>query len=154
SLMIGLDEALQRSGAGLRQRLLEGEQPPAAVPDGVLEEAFRRWLPELEAVEQRLAQGGAELLASAESVADALAERPGRRTAPPRPARAAALGEPGLPGAASGKAPAAGRAGPGAADGPQARLGEDGPALSPVLVAGLGWGLWLQGRLRREQRQR
>src|SRR5262249_48916366 len=45
-LTIGLDEALQRSGAGLRELLLqEDEAPaPASPPEGTVDEVFRRWL--------------------------------------------------------------------------------------------------------------
>src|SRR5262249_55673589 len=52
SLTIGVDEALERSGAGPRQGLQEGERPlaPPTPPEEAREEALLRWLPDRETV--------------------------------------------------------------------------------------------------------
>jgi hypothetical protein len=149
-MRIGVDEALQRSGAGLRERLLDEDRPPApgGVPDEVLDEVFRRWLPgpgtEPEAGGQPLLEGGKELPVPADSLGNALAEVAGPQTAIAESGLAGGLVQPLLPdaSAAGQPAPADHRRRP--PDGQDARPLENGSRISTVfLAAGFVSGLWL-----------
>src|SRR5262249_41026897 len=150
-----LDEALQRSGASLRERLLDGERPPAAVPDGVLEEAFRRWLPELEVIEQRLLRGSADLSVPAGASGDA----PGEMGGPPTSLVESALGRgllpPAPPATPAIEQPAPTGQEQSPADEPEAALWEKQPHLVNVfLAAGFVSGVWLQRQRRRVGKDR
>jgi hypothetical protein len=149
SLTIGLDEALQRSGAALRERLLEEDRPPApqGVPDGALDEVFSGWRSGMETVGRRLLRGGADLLAAA-ALANALAERAMSLTDLPEAGLGSSPGEPVLPAVSVDEqlAPSVDQQPP--ADGSVARLWEGGPTLEGVLVvAGLVSGFWLGRRI-------
>jgi hypothetical protein len=147
SLTIGVDEALQRSGAALREQLLgEDGLVPQEVPGDVLGEVFRRWRDDLEVVGQRLLQlqSGVDLRVPAEALVKVLAEMADPLTDLSGSGPARGLIDPFLPAPAAGASASPGeRQRPG--DGSEAGLGEDGSTLPKVLaVAGLGLGslLW------------
>jgi hypothetical protein len=146
ALTIGVDEALQRSGAGLRERLLDADRPPApgGVPKEALEEVFRRWLDDLEAVGQQFLQGRADFLVPMASLGNALAAMASSLIALPGLGPASDRVERFLPAAPVGTQPAPSIDRQPPADGSEARLWESGPTLKSVLVvAGFVSGIWL-----------
>jgi hypothetical protein len=149
-LRIGVDDALQRSGAGLRERLLDEDRPPApsVVPDEVLDEVFRRWLPGLgtepEAGGQPLLQGSADLPVPADSLTKPLAEVATSLTALPESGQARGRIQPILPAAPAPGQPARSGHRQRPEIGGEAPLVENGSKISTLfLAAGFVSGLWL-----------
>ncbi|HKB42584.1 MAG TPA: hypothetical protein VKD72_39515, partial [Gemmataceae bacterium] len=146
-LTIGLDEALQRSGAGLRELLLqEDEAPaPASPPEGTVDEVFRRWL-----TDRGRDLVGAELVVRASSLGDIWSAGFGALVA----LREAGLVQPdalsrqGPPSAApAAEQDVSSDQREGQAGWPEARLWENGLTLPQVLLAaGLVSSLWLYRR--------
>jgi hypothetical protein len=149
SLMIGLDEALKRSGAELRQRLLEEELPArGGVVDAARVEGFRQGLAdlgtELEALGRRLRLVGADRLGPAGSLGNTLAGMAGSLTTLPETNLRPCVVQPFLPAAPAAGQPASSSDLQRPVDEVEARLWEnEAAAWNDLLVAGLVWGFWL-----------
>ena len=114
----------------------------------MLEEVFRRWRPELDALGQRLGQAGADLLVPVTSLMNAFAEMSKSLSGAPG-AHATGLAAP----TDERPAPPVDRQPPAA--GSETRLWENGPTLeSALMVVGFVSALWLCRPPRAGQQQR